>query len=260
MAMDTWVEIEPDAGEIQELLARVMLGVNGQAFRLFGDRVLSGPFAGMIIPQRSPWDDGNSGAKLLGCYEHELHESIHRAVRRRPGIVVNVGCAEGYYAIGMARMMSDVVVHAFDTSCESLSMCDRYAHLNEVAGKLILQTGCRSPQEMNIIDQRSLLYIIDCEGDEDKLIDLEQCPALMNSDIIVECHDFLRAGIGFVVAEKLSDTHEIEFIQPKLPDLNQFQFMRQFPTVMSALMAVEKRPMPCYWLACWANSKGNGNG
>jgi hypothetical protein len=40
-----------------------------------------------------------------GCYEHELHGEIEQLVTRGFDAVLNIGCGEGYYAIGLARRM-----------------------------------------------------------------------------------------------------------------------------------------------------------
>lgn len=245
---------EPDSVEMNRLLFRMMCGVNAQAFRAMGHHVISGPFAGMAIPSTGPWDDGNSGVKLLGDYEFELHDAIGYAAWRRPSVVVNVGCAEGYYAVGLARMIPRVTVYAFDTNADSRNMCARFASENGVADRVNLAEGCQSPVELSLpgVPKGHRLYVMDVEGAELTLIDPVACPELRRSDIIVECHDFLDKDASYMVAERLNPTHRVELVRPRLPDLNKFQFLRDSPSVMSALMVVEKRPMPCCWLACWA--------
>jgi SAM-dependent methyltransferase len=250
-------DAEPDSKEMNDLILRAMRGVNGQAFRLFGNRVLTGLFAGMIIPERNPfWDDGNGSTKLLGCYEHELHAAFEHAIWRRPRTIINVGCAEGFYAIGLARLIKDVPVLALDIMPTALDLCAEYAERNGVRDRIALIQGCRQPEELSFDREGLRLYVIDCEGAELDLIDPQRCPDLTMSDLIIECHDFMRAETSADIADRLNPTHRVDRIQAKLPDLDQFQFMRSCPTIMSALMAVEKRPMPTCWLACWAIAKG----
>jgi SAM-dependent methyltransferase len=251
-------DTEPDVDEMLHLLLRVMRGVNGQAFRLFGDKVMSGPFVGMTIPERTPhWDDGNSGVKLAGTYEHELHEAIEHAIWRRPRVIINVGCAEGYYTIGLARLMQNAQIIAFDTSPASLDLCREYATRNKVADRISVSEGCHEPSELRLDVAGHRLYVVDCEGAERELIDPERCPELANSDLIVECHDFMWERLSSKIADRLSATHRVELILPRLPDLSQFRFLRWYPTVMSLLMVTEKRPMPSCWLVCWANRRGD---
>lgn len=253
---------EPDTTELRDLLMKVMRGVNGQAFRLFGNKIHMGPFAGMVIPERVPnWDDGNSGTKLLGCYEHELHDAVYHAIWREPDLVIDVGCAEGYYAIGFARALPQARVYALDTNEAALKLCEEYSRINGTAGRIHFVQGARSPEELRFsttVGKR--LYLIDCEGEELELVDLRKCPELKYSDIIVECHDFMRPSVSRILADRLAATHKVDLIRPRLPNFGQYQFVRLVPSIISILMIVEKRPMPCYWLTCWANSRGEQDG
>ena len=66
-----------------------------------GCSVTSGPFAGMR------YIDASFGSayipKLLGTYEQELSNVLAGIIAKRPKAVVDVGAAEGYYAVGLAR-------------------------------------------------------------------------------------------------------------------------------------------------------------
>lgn len=252
-------DTEPSPVELNLLLQRIKRGVNAQVFRAFGHRVLNGPFVGMSIPERNAsWDDGNSGTKLLGTYEHELHDAIRFALWRSPHSIINVGCGDGYYAIGLARMLIDAKVFAFDIDPMSLAICSEYAARNDVADRVMVRGGCKSPLELHVPEAAGhRLYVVDCEGAEIDLVDLAMCPELRHSDLIIECHDFLKAGASVQLADRLARTHRVELIHPTLPDLGHFQFVKHSPSVMSVLAAVEKRPLPSCWLACWTTEKGN---
>jgi hypothetical protein len=247
---------EPTPASMNKLLMKLMLGVNGQVFRLIGNQVVYGPFKGMKIPEYTPWNDGNSSTKLLGSYEFELHDVIVRAIERKPRIVVNVGCAEGYYAIGFAMALPEATVYATDISRESLEQCSEFAKENKVDDRVVMKKGCDFAKELDILNIDELgrcLYFLDCEGYEINLLDKKECPSLLKSDIIVECHDFLNPGITDVLKERFSDTHNVELIKPRLPPLERYPFLHESPTVMSLLTIAEKRPMPTAWLACWTN-------
>ena len=62
-----------------------------------GLKVIHGPFEGLQYP-----DARSSGSsllpKLIGSYEHELHEIINDALGQSYTDLVDIGCAEGYYA------------------------------------------------------------------------------------------------------------------------------------------------------------------
>lgn len=96
--------------------------------------VMSGPFSGMRLRQRAV--EGASLPKLLGSYEHELHETIEAACRRDIDLVVNLGCADGYYAVGLARRMPNVTVVAVDIDEEARDVCAEVAALNGVEDRV----------------------------------------------------------------------------------------------------------------------------
>lgn len=241
----------PIPAEMNEMVLRLSLGTNRMAFECFGNKVLNGPFLGMVVPEASPWADGNASTKLLGVYEHELHEALGYALWREPEIVVNVGCAEGYYAVGLKRLLPQATVVAMDISEDCLEATSASALANGV--QLEYRIGARASEELELgLWPGRRLYVVDAEGDEEDILLPDQ---LAGADVIVECHDFLRPGLSRRLAERFAATHRVQLISPKLPDLNQFKFVRQAPSIMSVLMLIEKRPMPCCWLACWSNRR-----
>ena len=88
-------------------------------FHVTEARVQSGPFKGIMIIPQYMWGDGDTAAKLLGVYEDELHDFIESAIAQKPDIVINVGCAEGYYSIGLASRLPTTTVTAVDVDGKS---------------------------------------------------------------------------------------------------------------------------------------------
>ena len=77
-----------------------------------GTKVLQGPLSGMEFLSDSA--EGCHVAKLLGCYEQPLHPYIEQAISSEYQTILNIGCAEGYYAVGMSRRMPKTKMLAFD--------------------------------------------------------------------------------------------------------------------------------------------------
>ncbi len=253
-------EREPTLDEMRGALMFMMLGVHAQAARVFGTKVRSGPFEGMEIPLHTPWDDGNFGSKLMGSYEHDLHRAVDHAVWRRPNVVVNVGAGEGYYAIGLARILREkAIVYALDTSEDARMLCSDYAERNDVRVRSV--AGADTPEELSFEGVPGhRLYVVDVEGAEVELLDPRRCPELTTSDLIVECHDFLRPGASSIIADRFTATHAVTVIRPTLPDFARYTSLARHPSVMAVLMVLDKRPVPTYWLTCWANHKELHNG
>ena len=151
--------------------------LTNQLARICHDRVIRGPFAGMMLPDHAAWGDGDRAPKLLGTYEANLHGPLLEAVSRHPAVVVNVGCAEGYFAVGLARLLPDAEVHAFDANRRAGDICRRAAELNGVATRLRVDGECTLEMLANLVagPNRTLVFM-DCEGAERELLDPERAP------------------------------------------------------------------------------------
>src|SRR4051812_16894208 len=84
------------------------------SFRKLGRprQVLNGPFAGMNYI--FPCVGGSYLAMITGNYEYELHGAIEQLCRQAPDLLVDIGTAEGYYAVGMARCLPRARVVGYD--------------------------------------------------------------------------------------------------------------------------------------------------
>ena len=80
--------------------------------------------------------------------------------------MIDVGCAEGYYAVGLARMMPGVTVHAFDSQAKARAACAELAARNGVADRIVI--GERfEPDGFEAFKGRRCLVLVDIEGAED---------------------------------------------------------------------------------------------
>ena len=74
--------------------------------------VLTGPFQGLRYYNRIIW--GPITPKWVGSYEQELHGIIEGIITRHYSTIIDVGAAEGYYAVGLAAACEDSSVITFD--------------------------------------------------------------------------------------------------------------------------------------------------
>ncbi len=178
--------------------------------------VKNGPFAGLVYPGA-----GASGSallpKLIGSYEDELHPVLTAAAARSYDDIIDVGCAEGYYAIGLARMHSKARILAYDVDAGARALCRRMAEANGVADRLELHGWCDAGTLAALDPERRALIVADCEGYEKELFPARIAPALARHDILIELHDYKDPQIGTSIRAALSGTHDIEEI-PAIPD------------------------------------------
>lgn len=171
--------------------------------------VLSGPFKGMRYGDFSY----NSALipKLLGTYEADLHGWVGEALAAGYDAVINIGCAEGYYAVGFAFANPTIEVVAFDTSSTAIDMLMKLATLNGLQDRVRI-ADAHTPAELEVLLRRYRrpLLFIDIEGAEDDLLDLRRAPSLASADMIIETHDGYNFGVTRRLIERFWPSHRFE--------------------------------------------------
>lgn len=215
-------------------------------------RVQTGPFQGMAIVPQYMWGDGDTAAKLMGVYEDELHASIESAIAVDPDIVINVGTAEGYYAIG-AKMRTQAETIAVDLERRALDICMANASANNTNLEKYLLSITASDMQKMIQDRERPWLILDCEGYEEELLDKEQCPDLSRSWILAETHDVFRAGLTERICQRFSDSHNITVIFQQSKDPYQFAWTAPLSDCDKWALIHEGRPVTSTWV--WMSPK-----
>lgn len=101
------------------------------------------------------------------------------------------------------------------------------------------------------------LVICDVEGYEEQLIDPSAVPVLNDAWILVEVHEFARAGIADLLIQRLRRGHFIEHIGQQGRATDEYPFRTLFTTLLPKLYlerAVSERRSPGQsWL--WAQPR-----
>jgi len=174
--------------------------------------IQGGPFRGMKYTS----DSMGSALmpKLVGSYEAEVQADLENYCRQAGAVnIVDIGCDEGYYAVGMARKLPSARVYAFDISTQAQQMCRQMAIMNGVEDKVIIGGEC-TPQVLNDLLRPGDLLICDCEGCEFSIVNPDLAPALKNVHMIVELHDsdYLELNITPTLIKRFEASHEIEIV------------------------------------------------
>lgn len=199
--------------------------------------VLSGPFQGMkYAPSRSYCS--SMWPKLVGCYETELHETFGELADQPYGEIWDIGCAEGYYAVGLARMFPDTRVLAFDISDDARKLCGELVQSNGLAEQVSIRSNC-SRGTFNELNARCRnLIICDCEGFEDDLFDDKVVSQLKCADVIIELHERSRAGLTERLKGRFTKNHKVQIIRTR-SELSEI-FTTKHP-IISKLNFIERR-------------------
>ncbi len=175
-----------------------------------GTMVMQGPLQGLDFLSQSA--EGCHIAKLLGCYEQPLQPYIEQAVQKHYATILNIGCAEGYYAVGMARRMPGTRVLAYDLNPKAQEVCAALSAKNKVADRIRIG-GLFTHADFAAYERQDVLLMCDIEGAERELLDPQAAPALKEMDIIVESHECLIPGITQMLIARFEETHNITLVQ-----------------------------------------------
>jgi len=211
-----------------------------------GFTVQGGPFAGMRYAEQLHSAPGDLVAKLLGSYERELHGVLEEWIAAGHEHVIDVGCAEGYYAVGFAMKMAQTTVHAFDIDPLARERCGELARLNEVVGRVRLGGMCE-PTSLDAFPTNGVALLSDCEGYERVLLDPQAAPKLRGWPILVELHEFLDASITQTIERRFGETHVVELIDGEDRAADGLQELSFTSQRRRAALLGERRPGRMRW-------------
>ena len=215
--------------------------------------VLHGPFAGLRYV-RALSAGSTLLPKILGCYERELHPVIQRILGNDYSDIVDIGCAEGYYAVGFAMRMPRAIVHAFDTSPRARRLCLQLAERNDVVARMRLGERCDEAALLKLELGPRALLLSDCEGYEAELFTPRVAAHLARHDVLIEVHEQRDPELCQKLRSRFAATHEITIVE-SLDDrrklrLYEFPELAGYDTRTRLRIVREGRAGVMEWLYC----------
>lgn len=172
--------------------------------------VLNGPFKGLKYPNATSIGS-TLHPKILGSYELEIQGRIKALAGNDYQQIINIGCGEGYYAVGLAKMFPEAKTFAFDNNEAAIVACREMAENNDA--QVAVGGFCDKGILLRLAKGRKSLIVCDCESYEKELFDKEVAVELAPHDLIIETHDFIDIGITRQITEAFQDTHNLEVIE-----------------------------------------------
>ncbi len=216
-----------------------------------GLNILQGPFEGMLYTEYQT--EGALTPRLFGSYENELHPHILRFAAEGLDCVIDVGCAEGYYAVGLARLAPRAQVYAHDTDERARAECAHLARINGVSERVTIGGEFR-PEDFQAFAGRRALVIVDVEGAEDALLDPAVSPALAGMRLIVETHEMFRPGVIGRLTERFAATHQVLRVDPQPKTTPLPPWVQELSHLDQLICVWEWRAGPTPWLVMTPHS------
>jgi hypothetical protein len=208
--------------------------------------VLYGPYKDMIIWPKWLWSDGDYVNKLLGLYENELYPAIESELAKSPDLIINVGSAEGFHGLGCA-LRTNVCTILIDTDANVLEIAKENSLINNLDNVEFDTTSSAEHINSLLEGSKNPFIIMDCEGAERELINLDIAPNLKKAAMIIETHDCFIADLTDYLTDILRSTHDVTIIcqgakNPYLEPIN------DLCDIDKMIICSENRPITSCWI------------
>jgi len=229
---------------LQQLARHRAREISAALYNTGGAMVRSRPFRGMILLNR--YSERNVAPKLLGSYEQELHPIIERCIETPYDCVKNIGCGDGYYAIRMARRMTNCEITAYELREDRQELTRDTAVENGVRDRISI-AGEYGAEELSALAGKYVLIICDIEGGKRELLDPEAILALKGFDIIVELQEVMDRVLPEETLARFSESHDIERLGHQERNPNAFEELQKASQLDQWLALWEGRQGPTPW-------------
>ena len=210
-----------------------------------GSRVQNGPFAGMDCIPGQTWS--NFCNYLLGSYEADLHPHLLAFSKEELDVIIDIGCAEGYYAVGMALLCPSVQVFAHDISETARAACLKMAEKNGVERRVNVG-GEFTGSDFSRFSNLKTLLIMDVEGAELELLDPALFSPLKAMSIIVETHNMYRPNVTNTLIERFRETHDIQLVKMSTSSVSVPEWLSNLGQLDQMIAVWEMRSGETPWL------------
>ena len=217
----------------------------------YGSRVLHGPFAGLRYTPEILFSR-HSAPKLLGCYEEELHAVFEKAIADSSQYerFIDVGCAEGYYAVGYALKTHRPVL-AFDAEPRELNRCRSLAQLNDESERVETAAWCDSDL-LNGLTGKRCFVLADCEGYDHTLFVARALTGLGRCDVLIEVHGDDTAASAALLGRRFEATHTVEVLTQRARNPDHYSELCILGENEKNKAVSEYRAVPQCWLMLYS--------
>jgi hypothetical protein len=189
--------------------------------------VRSGPFKGMSYVTNAVGSE--LVPKVVGTYEKELANVIEAACTGDHDMFIDIGAAEGYFAVGLAWRSRQVPCTAFEMEAAGRRLIARMAQLNGVESLVEIRGECTRAELLRYVGKHDRPFVLcDCEGGELELLDPVAVPELRKATMLVEVHGRVElppgkhadhpSAMGALLTDRFWPTHSVNVIpiQPRI--------------------------------------------
>lgn len=205
-----------------------------------------GPFKGMQLSGEPSWGRDDLGSMVMGFYEKEILDWVEQNCSGKFTHFVDVGAADGYYAVGLVGYQGFKSAVCFEINEGSHEVIRENAKLNNCSEKISIcgEASFSEFQKIKHIFNEDCLILCDIEGGEFALWDVELFETCKRATIIIEVHhwveNFPEKYENFLTSA--SRFFDISIIPDAVRDVNALSELRELTDDNRYLLLSERRP------------------
>lgn len=168
--------------------------ISSEVFNRLSGQVKFGHFQGLKLDPHAAWGKMDYCSMLLGTYEKEIIDEIHNESHTDKKILVELGAADGFYAIGTVFNKRFIQAYCFEMTENGRNTIARNAELNAVANQITIHGYADSNFYSNLTDTNwsDVFILCDVEGAEFEIFDDDCLKAIRGSTIVIEIHHWIK--------------------------------------------------------------------
>lgn len=211
--------------------------------------IREGSFAGGLVGP-SPWSGTQYWpAQVAGAYEHVVMEFISSLGPLNT--VIDLGAAEGFYALNLRITGLAKKVIAFDSDPAAIKVLDAAARKHNIANFELNGRATFSEVKKSVLKEisKNNLLISDIEGAEFELFTEDLILTLGNWFVVIELHEFGDTEASKALKQKFLPSHDVKMaVGGELKIQNLQNLFPQFTQLEIANLAHEGRTSNQTWL------------
>lgn len=222
------------------------LRLSHEIYDAYDGVVQHGPFKGLQLARNNWWGGYDFGSMIFGLYELEVLDFIHSDAVSGRRHFIDIGAADGYYAVGGLKSGRFDTAHCFEMSAEGRDAIQRNAELNGVASTLQVDGEADSGffQYLEGLDKANTLVLCDVEGAEFDILTEQTLDCLRGCVVLIEIHNWVDNFFA-KYARFISDASKrftLSTLQPAVRDVNRFAELADLTDDNRYLLCSESRP------------------
>jgi len=158
----------------------------------YGHVIAYGPFKGMKLSDEVWWSNNDRITQMLSIYEEHILARLKNFSTQGASRFIDIGAADGYFAIGMAYSKIYSKVYAFEIEPKGQKKIKDNSAVNHVENIVSVFGEADYSSIQNLLRENiKTSFLIDIEGSEYQLLDEQMLSLVSSCYLICELHPWL---------------------------------------------------------------------